>query len=302
MKLSVIIPIFNGEDTLQRCLDSVVSQQVEDLEIILVNDGSTDKSLQICEQFAECHEQTVIIEQDNQGLSVARNSGLQVATGDYVTFVDCDDYLESNSYKALISKLNEDKDIDILEYSVDERIGGKYHTQLKLTDKLYTNWKSYWLETEAYKHTYACNKIFKKKIFSYEMFKPAILFEDLELMSRLLKHCHRILTTSLGCYLYVFNANGLAANATGEQLESMLTMHCQIMKQCCNETYFSHVINIQLDVYRLTRHLILTDKYPYKRGLKLTIYHYLGVKTLCVLHKLFWILRNKCVSSNNKYQ
>ena len=88
MKLSVIIPIFNGEDTLQRCLDSVVSQQVEDLEIILVNDGSTDKSLQICEQFAEFHEQTVIIEQDNQGLSVARNSGLQVATGDYVTFVD----------------------------------------------------------------------------------------------------------------------------------------------------------------------------------------------------------------------
>ena len=136
MKLSVIIPIFNGEDTLQRCLDSVVSQQVEDLEIILVNDGSTDKSLQICEQFAKHHEQTVIIEQDNQGLSVARNSGLQVATGDYVTFVDCDDYLESNSYKALISKLNEDKDIDILEYSVDERIGGKYHTQLKLTDKL----------------------------------------------------------------------------------------------------------------------------------------------------------------------
>ena len=182
MKLSVIIPIFNGEDTLQRCLDSVVSQQVEDLEIILVNDGSTDKSLKICQQFAEHHGQTVIIEQDNQGLSVARNSGLQVATGDYVTFVDCDDYLESNSYKALISKLNEDKDIDILEYSVDERIGGKYHTQLKLTDKLYTNWKSYWLETEAYKHTYACNKIFKKKIFSCEMFKPAILFEDLELM------------------------------------------------------------------------------------------------------------------------
>ena len=235
MKLSVIIPIFNGEDTLQRCLDSVVSQQVEDLEVILVNDGSTDKSLQICQQFAEHHEQTVIIEQDNQGLSVARNSGLQVATGDYVTFVDCDDYLESNSYKALISKLNEDKDIDILEYSVDERIGGKYHTQLKLTDKLYTNWKSYWLETEAYKHTYACNKIFKKKIFSYEMFKPAILFEDLELMSRLLKHCHRILTTAQGCYIYVFNANGLAANANGEQLESMLTTHCQIMKQCCNE-------------------------------------------------------------------
>ncbi len=161
MELSVIIPVFNGADTLRRCLDSVIGQQIEGMEIILVDDGSTDNSLQICTQYAEKHAAITVIHQTNKGLSEARNAALEVAKADYVTFIDCDDYLEPHTYKGLMNRLKKHENIDILEYSVDERIGGKHHTRLQLPDRLFTNWQSYWLKTKAYKHAYAWNKIFR---------------------------------------------------------------------------------------------------------------------------------------------
>ena len=166
MELSVIIPVFNGADTLQRCLDSVIGQQIGGMEIILVDDGSKDNSLQICTQYAEKHAAITVIHQTNKGLSEARNAALEVAKADYVTFIDCDDYLEPHTYKGLMNRLKKHENIDILEYSVDERIGGKHHTRLQLPDRLFTNWQSYWLKTKAYKHAYAWNKIFRKALFA----------------------------------------------------------------------------------------------------------------------------------------
>ena len=294
MKLSVIIPVFNGADTLQRCLNSVIGQQIESMEIILVDDGSTDNSLQICNQNAENHTKITVIHQTNKGLSEARNAALKVAKADYVTFVDCDDYLEPHTYKRLMNELNNHKNIDILEYSVDERIGGKHHTQLQLPDRLFTNWQSYWLDTKAYRHAYAWNKIFRKALFAYEQFKANQIFEDIELMSRLLNHCKCIMTTSQGHYHYMFNPQGITANANGQELESMLHTHCKIMKQCVDREYFKHALNIQLDVYRMNNHLLLGDNFPYKGGLKLTLYHFLGLKRLCMLHQLFCKIKSRC--------
>lgn len=107
-KLSIIIPVYNDEDYLKRCLDSIISLNYHDLEVILVDDGSTDSSLSIMRNYAHHNECIKIISQPNRGVSSARNMGLSVATGEYVMFVDADDYLLSSFEIVLNEKQNAD--------------------------------------------------------------------------------------------------------------------------------------------------------------------------------------------------
>ena len=104
-KISVIIPVYNVEAYLERCLNTVCGQSYKNLEIILVDDGSTDNCLQICEEFAERDDRIKVIHQSNQGVSAARNTGLDAATGDYIAFVDSDDYIHPEMYERLYSLL-----------------------------------------------------------------------------------------------------------------------------------------------------------------------------------------------------
>lgn len=111
--LSIIIPIYNSELYLRRCLDSVISQTYKNLEIICVDDGSTDKSCQILDEYKEKDSRIIILKSNHQGVSAARNAGLDVATGDYIGFVDSDDYISKEMYEQLISKTN-DGQVDIV--------------------------------------------------------------------------------------------------------------------------------------------------------------------------------------------
>lgn len=109
--ISVIIPVYNAEKYLRRCLDSVVAQTYRNLEIICVDDGSVDESGKICDQYAVRDARIRVIHQENQGLSAARNKGLDVAEGEYIAFVDSDDYILEDMYKKMLDKL--------LNYNVD---------------------------------------------------------------------------------------------------------------------------------------------------------------------------------------
>lgn len=117
--ISIIIPIYNMEQFLGRCLDSVVNQTYDSLEIILVNDGSTDSSGDICHTYAQNDNRIKVIHQVNSGVSSARNTGLNAATGDYISFVDPDDYIELNTYETLIPYLA--NDIDILRFNAKRK-------------------------------------------------------------------------------------------------------------------------------------------------------------------------------------
>ena len=97
IKVSVIIPVYNVERYLEECLDSVVNQTLEDIEIICINDGSTDNSLDILDTYAKKDSRIKIINQENRGLSASRNNGLKISTGKYICFLDSDDYLELNA-------------------------------------------------------------------------------------------------------------------------------------------------------------------------------------------------------------
>ena len=118
MRLSVIVPIYKVEDSLDRCVSSIVAQNCPATEIILVDDGSPDSCPDICDQWERRNASIRVIHKANGGLSDARNAGIQVAKGDYITFVDSDDYLSPDTYTPLMEMLESMPEADMLEYSI----------------------------------------------------------------------------------------------------------------------------------------------------------------------------------------
>ena len=112
--LSVIVPVYNVEDHLVKCLDSIINQTFKDLEIILVNDGSTDNSAKICDDYAEKDARIKVIHQQNSGVSTARNRGIDLAAGDYITFVDSDDWLELQMYEKMLEIAQQETIVDVI--------------------------------------------------------------------------------------------------------------------------------------------------------------------------------------------
>ena len=115
-KISIIIPVYNGEEFLKRCLDSIIVQTYQNWELIIVNDGSTDKTKDIIEEYIEKDKRIVVINKDNSGVSDSRNIGIDYSTGDYITFVDADDFLEKNMLLSIIELLNKEK-YDVIRYN-----------------------------------------------------------------------------------------------------------------------------------------------------------------------------------------
>ena len=124
MKFSVIIPVYKAEYTLRRCVDSLINQNRSDAEIILINDGSPDSSGEICKEYAELYNQVKYIEKENGGVSTARNAGLSVATGEYILFVDSDDWIETDSYEHLLGLME--------KYQVKLVCGGNYNVSIQI--------------------------------------------------------------------------------------------------------------------------------------------------------------------------
>ena len=116
-KISIIVPVYNGGATLLRCVNSIVNQSYTNLEIILVNDGSTDSSFAMCEDFSKQDQRIRVINQDNTGRNIARNHGMEASTGDFISFMDQDDFLDPNYFKDLHKQVEEyNSDIAICDY------------------------------------------------------------------------------------------------------------------------------------------------------------------------------------------
>lgn len=113
VKLSVIVPVYNTEKYLERCIDSIVNQTFKNVEILLINDGSTDNSIEICRRYEKNDERIKLINKQNSGVSETRNIGIENATGEFITFVDSDDEIALNMYEQMIGAANE-KDADIV--------------------------------------------------------------------------------------------------------------------------------------------------------------------------------------------
>ena len=117
--ISVIVPIYNAEKYLVKCIDSIIKQTYPKLEIILIDDDSIDGSLKICQKYEEQDDRVIVIHKENGGLVAARKTGLKYAKGMYVTFVDADDYIDLNTYEILMHKLDSCK-VDVVAFGLLE--------------------------------------------------------------------------------------------------------------------------------------------------------------------------------------
>lgn len=303
MKLSIVIPVYQMAKTLPRCLDSITGQSFRDWQAILVDDASTDGSAAVCDQYVKRdHRFQVSHLKKNGGLSAARNVGIAKARGEYITFVDSDDYIGTDTLKHLFEILNTHPDYDMLEYPVYEHYGSKKLHRLQFQRREYTNTMAYWLEGEAYKHTYAWNKIYKREVFDGVEFPVGKNFEDVFTLPRILKNCHTIATTDVGLYYYCYNPNGITESATTKDMRHLLEANTRALANIRKglkrrrknnledhlKKYYAHILNIQLDLYAMGGGV---SKYfptlPYKHTLKLKLMHLLGLKRLCQLHKVF---------------
>jgi glycosyltransferase involved in cell wall biosynthesis len=301
MLLSVIIPVYNVAGTLQRCIDSVLAQRmdgdVDGMEIILVDDGSTDNSSVLCDKYSS-KENVHVIHQDNAGLSEARNAGLRIAKGDYVTFVDSDDYLEPNTYNQLLPLCIKGQ-CDILEYSFYRQLYKDKSAKI-LSDRLYTDPISYWLDGQAYTHSYAWNKIYRRSLFDKVQFPKGKKFEDVPTLWQLLQKAKRIRTTSLCFYHYTYNANGITQRARGKSYRDLLQAHLPIINATRLRAhdgfgeYYRHVLNIQLQTYIYTgnRKDIQLPVLPYNSSIKLKLMHLLGLPMLCKVLRAYHLIFN----------
>lgn len=235
--ISIIIPVYNVEKYIRECLESIVNQTLTAREVLLINDGSTDESMAICETYAKKYSYFKIIYQNNRGLSAARNTGLENAKGNYICFIDSDDFIADNMlavlYEKMIAHGADMAKCGILYYYDDSRTD-KYSGidgDDKLVDKKTEIFQS--LFTKKFTHS-VCNAIYKREIFQSLRFTEGKIAEDLFIAPHLLLACNKILITSDWMYYYrkregsimqSFNARHFDIIEAANQMRHVLSEH-----------------------------------------------------------------------------
>ena len=209
-KISIIVPIYNVDKYLNKCLDSIINQTYDNLEIILVDDGSTDKCPLICDEYKNIDSRIIVIHKDNKGLSSARNAGLDIATGDLIGFVDSDDFLELDMYEIL--KSNMDKylsDIAICDFKkVDKKT--KVHSFSKNEFSITGKDKFLYIHNEySSVAVVAWNKLYKRELFDNIRYKEGKLYEDRFIIYELLEKAKSISYILKPLYNYVYREDSI---------------------------------------------------------------------------------------------
>lgn len=268
--LSVVVPVYNVEKTLNRCVESILAQDIDDIEVILVDDGSSDGSSGKCDLWAETDSRIKVIHKENGGLSDARNTGIINARGEYITFVDSDDFLSAGTYCGVMRDMLDNPDCDIVEFPVCRIYKGGKCDSIHFPKKVYDNIEDYWLSAKAYLHTYAWNKIYKRRLFDDVRFPVGKIFEDVCTYPLLLRKVSKVLMSEAGQYNYCYNENGITATDDGSGLEILVDEHWRIynvlsVKADRKRDYYMHILDMQIAVCRFT------GKSPAIDGIKVSL-------------------------------
>ncbi len=211
--VSIIVPVYNVEKYICGCITSILTQTYDNLQVVLVDDGTPDNSGKICDDFAQKDQRISVIHKENGGLSSARNAGLDIAKGDYIMFVDSDDYLVDNAVEILveaIEKYNADFVQFYMIHTNDEEYSRK-HTDKKYNAELLTDMKQmYWkMYNTVGAGESACTKLYKKELFNGLRFKEGIIHEDSHFAMLMIQQTKRALYLDSGLYYYVIRENSI---------------------------------------------------------------------------------------------
>lgn len=221
-EISIIVPVYNLADYLPKCIDSILAQTFTDFELILVNDGSTDRSREICESFARIDQRIKVIHKENGGVASSRNAGLAIAKGKYIGFVDNDDYIDKQMFEILYNNaktyssdivvcdylnVDEDHPQDIESFNNDHQI--EHYNHIEALNQLYT----------ASNTTFVVpwNKLYKRHLFEHAQYKFGSINDDENIAHELLYHSRKITYIQTGLYYYT--------QRNGSQMDSKAYFH-----------------------------------------------------------------------------
>ena len=212
-KISIIVPIYNVQQYLKKCIDSIIEQTFNDFELILVNDGSTDKSGIICDEYKKIDNRIKVIHKENGGLSSARNAGIDIAKGKYIGFVDSDDYISKFMFQKLYENIIEyNADISICDYVevfqdkeiiYQEKIEKKklILSNIEALEKIY--------KEKGWLYVVAWNKLYKKELFNDLRFPIGKVHEDEMIAHEILYKANKIIFIEDQLYYYLQRDNSI---------------------------------------------------------------------------------------------
>ena len=290
-QLSIIIPVYRVEQTLDRCVRSVLCCERRDIEVLLVDDGSPDSCGTLCDQWATRDGRVRVLHKRNGGLSDARNAGIEASHGDLLMFVDSDDELAPGTIEAAMKTMEEDEACDIAEFGVlrvsrssdDKEVrtcskpvdGSCSNKPLFLEGELvfdpqtvsethYADMRLYWLRTRAYTHSYAWNKIYRRWLFQDVRYPVGRVFEDMFTLPQLLLRAKRLRIIPHGCYIYHINSSGITAHADHDASMTAMLLTASMeawrvldidnaprAERKLQDLYYMHILNIQITTYLL---------------------------------------------------
>ena len=241
--ISIIVPIYNVENYLSRCLDSILAQEYKDLEILLVDDGSMDESGKICDAYAEKDSRFAVIHKKNGGLSDARNEGLKLAKGKYVSFVDSDDYIHPSFTRRLKEAMDRTgchiAKCDILEVTRQEE-----PFPLPLPEySIYGSEKYLEIIDRISGGFSVCNKMFRKSLFDDIRFPVGKLHEDVAVIYKLMDRAGNIVSIDQPMYYYFCNENSITKSrikpARLDDLEFRMDLYEYCLKKKWNKAAYN---------------------------------------------------------------
>lgn len=261
IKISIIMPVYNTEKFLYKTLNSLIAQTYKNFEIICVDDGSIDNSLRILKQFALNDNRIVIITQENQKQGAARNRALEIANGDYITFVDSDDWIDENYLELMINTL-EKYNADVAVSSIVRIKKNKTKYQLKFNEiKTYEKVQEIINTIKIPPYWYVCGKLFKKEIIQNIRFEEGVLYEDADFLIKVIANCKRIVTVPNTKYNYVTNNQSVMRTKSNIiKIQNQINAMLKVFK-------FSQKNNIKLNEFPIfkERHLLYSIKHYQNR-------------------------------------
>ncbi|REC74213.1 glycosyltransferase family 2 protein [Chryseobacterium elymi] len=221
MKVSIIVPVYNVENYLAKCLDSLISQTLQDIEILVINDGSKDRSELVIEDYARRFPEKIkAFTKENGGLSDARNFGIERACGEYIGFVDSDDYVMKTMFEEMLqlAEKHQAKMIicNIQKVDQDGKITQKLTQIPNMPEKIELEDHFSVFSDLSY---FACNKLFKKELFGQKRFKKGVHFEDIQLIPQLLLECKTLAQTQSFHYQYLERTDSITKTHTEKGLD-----------------------------------------------------------------------------------
>lgn len=302
MLLSFIVPVYNVETYLEKCLESFINQSEQNFEVIAVNDGSLDNSLKILEEYQKKMPNLRIISQKNKGLSGARNTGLKNAKGEYIAFVDSDDYIDRNYCKIIHKTIQKNPSLSLIEFNtcnVEDEV--KIYTDIFDTSEGLITSISAW------------SKVYKKELWDSLLFPEGILYEDLATTPYLFLK-YKPVKIKEALYYYNIRPGSIMTSNQYKKNEDILKAFENLFSLFTKEEFYEHKEELEILVLKhiflfrfykiisapkdIAKELLCTFRLffkPYKKGIWKNIYFNKlstrkKLRILCNVYCPFWLL------------